>query len=67
MNVVKKGRFEWTPEAEAKLMGLFGYGLRAKDVAAEMGISICAAEGRYKKLKKMKEQNDEARTQRNSG
>jgi hypothetical protein len=56
--VVKKGRFEWTPELEAKLWGLFEYGLRARDVAEEMGISICAAEARYRKLKKlnMKEQ-----------
>lgn len=44
----------WTPEKDAKLLGLFNYGLRAKDVAEEMGISICAAEARYKKLKKAK-------------
>jgi hypothetical protein len=56
MPMVKKGRFTWTPELEAKLMGLFGYGLRAVDVAEEMGISICAAEARYRKLKK--EQKD---------
>jgi hypothetical protein len=49
---VKKDRLKWTPELEAKLWGLFQYGLRAKDVAEEMGISICAAEARYKKLKK---------------
>jgi hypothetical protein len=52
MPLVKKGVFKWTPELEAKLMGLFGYGLRAADVAEEMGISICAAEARYRKLKK---------------
>jgi hypothetical protein len=55
--VVKRGAFKWTPEAEAKLWGLFQYGLRARDVAEEMGITICAAESRYRKLKKAK-QND---------
>jgi hypothetical protein len=54
---VKKSQIKWTPELEAKLWGLFQYGLRARDVAEEMGISICAAEARYKKLKKAK-QND---------
>lgn len=52
MPFVRKGEFKWTPELEAKLWGLFQYGLRAKDVAEQMGISICSAEGRYKKLKK---------------
>lgn len=54
MPVVKKSSIKWTPELEAKLWGLFQYGLRARDVAEEMGISICAAEARYKKLKKAK-------------
>jgi len=54
---VKRGVTKWTPELEAKLWGLFQYGLRARDVAEEMGISICAAEARYRKLKKAK-QND---------
>jgi hypothetical protein len=52
MPFVRKGVFKWTPELEAKLVGLFDYGLRAADVAEEMGISICAAEARYRKLKK---------------
>jgi hypothetical protein len=50
--MVKNVRFQWTPELEDKLWGLFQYGLRARDVAEQMGISICAAEARYKKLKK---------------
>jgi len=54
MPTVKKTKVQWTPELEAKLWGLFQYGLRAKDVAEQMGISICAAEARYKKLKKAK-------------
>lgn len=54
MPIVKSTKLQWTPELEAKLWGLFQYGLRAKDVAEEMGISICAAEARYKKLKKLK-------------
>ncbi len=57
MPVVKNTKVQWTPELEAKLWGLFQYGLRAKDVAEQMGISICAAEARYKKLKKA-ETND---------
>jgi len=57
MPTVKKSSIKWTPELEAKLWGLFEYGLRARDVAEEMGISICAAEARYRKLKKAK-QND---------
>ena len=57
MPTVKRSNFKWTPELEAKLWGLFQYGLRAKDVAEQMGISICAAEARYRKLKKAK-QND---------
>lgn len=52
MPIVKRALFKWTPELEAKLWGLFQYGLRAKDVAEQMGISIAAAEARYKKLKK---------------
>jgi hypothetical protein len=52
--VVKKTQVQWTPELEAKLWGLFQYGLRARDVAEQMGISICAAESRYRKLKKAK-------------
>lgn len=57
MVMVRKSIFKWTPELEAKLIGLFDYGLRAADVAEQMGISICAAEARYRKLKKA-QQND---------
>lgn len=49
-------RTKWTPELDAKLWGLFKYGLRPSAVAEEMGITIAAAENRYHKLKKMKEQ-----------
>jgi hypothetical protein len=52
MPFVRKGVFKWTPELEAKLVGLFEYGLRAADVAEQMGITICAAENRYRKIKK---------------
>ena len=52
MPFVRKGVFKWTPELEAKLIGLFDYGLRATDVAEQMGITIAAAEARYRKLKK---------------
>jgi hypothetical protein len=57
MPFVRKGVFKWTPELEAKLIGLFDYGLRATDVAEQMGITIAAAEARYRKLKKA-QQND---------
>jgi hypothetical protein len=59
MTFVRKSSSKWTPERDAKLMGLFEYGLRAADVAEQMDITICAAEGRYRKLKKKKaEEND---------
>lgn len=57
MVVVRNSTSKWTPERDAKLMGLFDYGLRATDVAEQMGITICAAEGRYRRLKKA-QQND---------
>ena len=57
MPFVRKGVFKWTPELEAKLVGLFDYGLRATDVAEQMGITIAAAEARYRKIKKA-QQND---------
>ena len=57
MPFVRKGVFKWTPELEAKLIGLFDYGLRATDVAEQMGITIAAAEARYRKIKKA-QQND---------
>ena len=47
---------KWTPERDAKMVGLFRYGLRPADVAAEMGVSISAVEARYRKVKK--EQNN---------
>lgn len=59
MPSVYKGRIDWTPELEAKLWGLFSYGLRASAVAEQMGISIASAEARYKKLKKQKEQTND--------
>jgi len=57
MPFIRRGVFKWTPELEAKLIGLFDYGLRATDVAEQMGITIAAAEARYRKLKKA-QQND---------
>ena len=52
MPLVRNNTSKWTPERDAKLMGLFEYGLRAADVAEQMGITICAAENRYRKIKK---------------
>lgn len=58
MPYVSRGKMKWTPEMEAKLWGLFEYGLPARAVAEQMGISVGAAEGRYRKLKTQKEQTD---------
>lgn len=58
MPYVTRGKMKWTPEMEAKLWGLFQYGLPAREVAAQMGISVSAADARYRKLKKEKEQTD---------
>ena len=57
MVLVRNSTSKWTPERDAKLVGLFEYGLRAADVAEQMGITICAAENRYRKIKKA-QQND---------
>ena len=58
-NRVYRGVTKWTPELDEKLMGLFNYGLRPKDVAEEMGMSVATVEGRYYRLKKLKEQADD--------
>ena len=55
-NRVYRGVTKWTPELDEKLLGLFSYGLRPKDVAEEMGMSVATVEGRYYRLKKLKEQ-----------
>ena len=52
MPLVRNNTSKWTPERDAKLVGLFEYGLRAADVAEQMGITVCAAEGRYRRIKK---------------
>lgn len=54
MPYVSRGKTNWTPEMEAKLWGLFEYGLPAREVAEQMGISQASAEARYRKLKKAK-------------
>ena len=55
---VHRTRVVWNPALDEKLMGLFNYGLRPKDVAEEMGMSVATVEGRYYRLKKLKEQAD---------
>ena len=57
-NRVYRGVTKWTPELDEKLMGLWNYGLRPKDIAEEMGMSVATVEGRYYRLKKLKEQAD---------
>ena len=44
----------WTPEKDAKLLGLFNYGLRPAYIAEQMGLTIASVECRYRKLKKVK-------------
>ena len=51
-NRVYRGITKWTPELDSKLLGLFGYGLRGREVAEEMGMSVATVEGRYYRLKK---------------
>ena len=55
-NRVYRTRVVWNPALDEKLMGLFNYGLRPKDVAEEMGMSVATVEGRYYRLKKLQEQ-----------
>ena len=57
-NRVHRTRVVWNPALDEKLMGLFNYGLRPKDVAEEMGMSVATVQGRYYRLKKLKEQAD---------
>ena len=54
-NRVYRTRVVWNPALDEKLMGLFNYGLRPKDVAEEMGMSVATVEGRYYRLKKEQE------------
>lgn len=58
MGGVYKGRVKWTPEMDAKLVGLFEYGLRSSAVAEQMEVSISAAEARYRRLRAQKEQTN---------
>lgn len=41
---------------ERELMNLWGYGVHKNEIAERMGMTISAVEGRYHKLKKLKEQ-----------
>jgi len=60
VNHVYKGRVDWTPEMERRLIELRNYGLRFADIGEQLGITASAAEGRYHKLKRQqKEQGND--------
>jgi hypothetical protein len=44
----------WTPEKDAQLLKYYEHGLRPSYIAEQMGLTIASVEGRYKKLKKAK-------------
>jgi hypothetical protein len=49
----------WTPEKDAKLLGLYNYGLKPAYIAEQMGLTIASVDCRYRKLKKA--QSDDQR------
>lgn len=58
MPIVKRKPRKWTPELERELMNMWNYGIHKNEIAERMGMTISAVEGRYHKLKKLKEQAD---------
>lgn len=55
MSRVYRGLVKWTPEMERELVNLWNYGVHKREIAERLGISVAAAEGRYYRLKKDKE------------
>ena len=43
---------QWTPEMEQRLMDMKADGKHFRDIAAELGITVSAAEQRFQKLKR---------------
>jgi hypothetical protein len=44
----------WTPELDAELLAYYEHGLRPSYMAEQMGRTIASVEGRYRKLMRMK-------------
>ena len=44
----------WTPELDAELLAYYEHGLRPSYMAEHMGLTIASEEGRYRKLMRMK-------------
>lgn len=45
---------KWTPEMEQKLTDMKADGKHFRDIAAELGVTVSAAEQRFQKLRKSK-------------
>ena len=54
MPIVRRISRVWTPEMDAELLKYYEHGLRPSYIAEQMGLTIASVEGRYKKLKKAK-------------
>jgi hypothetical protein len=46
---------KWTPEMEQQLTDMKADGKHFRDIAAELGITVSAAEQRFQKLKRSKQ------------
>ncbi len=57
-NIVKKSKVLWTPEMERELMNLRDYGVHKSEIAERLGVTIAAADARYFRLKKEREQSN---------
>jgi hypothetical protein len=44
----------WTPELDAELLAYYEHGLRPSYMAEQMGRTVASVEGRYRKLMRMK-------------
>ena len=44
----------WTPELDAELLEYYEHGLRPSYMAEQMGRTVASVEGRYRKLMRMK-------------
>lgn len=57
-NIVKRSATIWTPEMDRELINLRDYGVHKNEIAERLGVSVAAADSRYFRLKKQKEQAD---------
>jgi hypothetical protein len=56
MHRVSRGTIVWTPEMDRELWNQRQYGVHKNEVAASLGVSVAAADSRYFRLKKQKEE-----------